>query len=429
MFDTDAAAFPVNLVCVNADVLEPWAAQAGEAFFAGRYTIGFWWWEVLRFPPEWLPAFDLVDEVWVATQHVADALMPVSSIPVTKVTMPVVAPPVCHRSRRELGLPEGFLFMFLFDYHSIFERKNPLATVEAFQRAFPPGSGASLVIKCINHDYHEHTHERLLLAAREHPDVHIVDRYVSAREKDSMIASADCYVSLHRAEGFGLTPAEAMCTGKPVIATRYGGNLEFMNDRNSWLVDYRLVPIGAGSSPYPADGEWAEPDLEQAARYMREIADDPTAARLRAAHGASDMRAHHSPRAAGMSMQRRLDHIRSRRAHWPRRVSPPPPTPGLDRLAELIARGEQPAAPSLGPARRFVRRLTLRLIKPFTAYQRTIDSAMLDVVRGLAEDASRTVNELHDERLREAQRAAAQLAELRRQAARIDAVADGGETS
>ena len=78
MFDTDAAAFPVNLVCVNADVLEPWAAQAGERFFAGRYTIGFWWWEVLAFPPKWLPAFDLVDEVWVATQHVADALTPVS---------------------------------------------------------------------------------------------------------------------------------------------------------------------------------------------------------------------------------------------------------------------------------------------------------------------------------------------------------------
>ncbi len=94
MFDTDAAVFPINIVCVNADVLSHWAAQAGEDFFSGRYTIGFWWWEVLAFPHEWLPAFDLVDEVWVATQHVADALMPVSSVPVTKVTMPVSAPPV-----------------------------------------------------------------------------------------------------------------------------------------------------------------------------------------------------------------------------------------------------------------------------------------------------------------------------------------------
>ena len=242
-----------------------------------------------------------------------------------------------------------------------------------------------------------------------------------------MIASADCYVSLHRAEGFGLTPAEAMCMGKPVIATRYGGNLEFMNDRNSWLVDHRLVPIGAGSSPYPANGEWAEPDIEQAARYMREIAEDPAAARLRAAQGASDMRTHHSPRVAGLSMQRRLDHIRSRRAHWPRRVSQPLPTPGLDRLTELVARGEQPAALSLGPVRRFVRRLTLRLIKPFTAYQRMVDGAVLDAVRALAEDAAHAGDALREDRLREAQRAAAQLAELRRQATRLEELSGGTE--
>jgi glycosyltransferase involved in cell wall biosynthesis len=427
MFDTGAAAFPVNIVCVNADVLPQWAAQAGSDFFSGRYTIGFWWWEVLAFPPEWLPAFDLVDEIWVATQHVADALMPVSHIPVTKVTMPVLAPPVTYRSRNELGLPDGFTFLFLFDYHSIFERKNPLAAVEAFKRAFPPGSGASLAIKCINHNYHEHTHERLLLAAREHPDVHIVDRYVSASEKNSMIASADCYVSLHRAEGFGLTPAEAMCMGKPVIATRYGGNLEFMSDRNSWLVDYELVPIGGGHAPYPADGEWADPDIEQAAQYMREIADNPEAAQRHAAQGASDMRTHHSPAAAGLSMQRRLDHIRSRRSHWPRRVPDEAPPHGLDRLAELVARGEQPPAPSLGRMRRFMRRAVLRLIKPFTVYQRLVDAALLETVRTLAEDTSRTSDLLDSERLREAQRAAAQLAELRRQAAQLEELTGGLE--
>jgi glycosyltransferase involved in cell wall biosynthesis len=427
MFDTDAAAFPVNLVCVNADVLESWVAQAGKDFFTGRYTVGFWWWEVLAFPPEWMHAFDLVDEIWVATQHVADALMPISHIPVTKVTMPVLAPPLACRSRRELGLPEGFLFLFLFDYHSIFERKNPLAAIEAFKRAFPPGSGASLAIKCINHQYHEPAHERLLLAAHEHPDVHIVDRYVSASDKNSMIASADCYVSLHRAEGFGLTPAEAMCIGKPVIATRYGGNLEFMNDRNSWLVDHELVPIGAGHAPYPANGEWAEPDIEQAACYMREVADDPGAARERGAQGARDMRVNHSPRAAGLSMQRRLEHVRSRRSYWPQRSGPEAPSTSLEPLAELVARGGQPAAPTLGPVRRFIRRLTLRLMKPFTAYQQTVDAAVLDALRAVAEDASRTARVLRSARMREAQHAAAQLAELRRQGARLEELTGGVE--
>jgi glycosyltransferase involved in cell wall biosynthesis len=427
MFDTNAVAFPINIVCVNADVLSQWAAQAGKGFFADRYTIGFWWWEVLAFPPEWQPAFDLVDEVWVATQHVADALMPVSSVPITKVTMPVSAPAFTRRSRRELALPEGFLFLFLFDHHSIFERKNPLATIDAFKRAFPAGSGASLVVKSINHEHHLHAHERLLLAASGHPDVHLIDYYVTADEKNSMIASADCYVSLHRAEGFGLTMAEAMCLGKPVIATRYGGNLEFMNDRNSWLVDCMMVPIGPEQTPYPADGEWADPDLDQAARHMREIFADPGIARKRAARGASHMRNAHTPQAAGRSLERRLEHIHGRRAHWPRRAHNDALAPNLDHLTELIAREGQPSARSLGPARRFVRRLMLRLIKPFTAYQHAVDTAVLDSLSALTQDVAKTGHVLRASRLREAQHTAVQLAELRRQSARLEEMSSGRE--
>ncbi len=418
MFDTDAAAFGINIVCVNADVLPQWAEQAGKEFFSGRYTIGFWWWEVLAFPPDWLPAFDLVDEVWVATQHVADALMPVSSVPVTKVTMPVGAPPVTPRSRLQLGMPEGFLFLFLFDHHSIFERKNPLAAVAAFKRAFPPGSGASLVVKSINHEYHPDAHERLLLAAAEHPDVHVIDRYVSASEKNSIIASADCYVSLHRSEGFGLTPAEALCMGKPVIATRYGGNLEFMNDRNSWLVDCELIPVGPRQGPYPPDGEWADPDIEQAAAYMREIVENPIRARERAAQGAREMSRAFSPQAAGDSMRRRLDHINARREHWPRHVRQDAPDPDLGRVSEIVSRGAHPAAHlRRRSARSFLRRLVLRLIKPFAAHQREVDSAILQALEAQARDAAATRETLRADRLREAQQTAAQLAELRRQAA------------
>jgi glycosyltransferase involved in cell wall biosynthesis len=422
MLNTDSAAFPINIVCVNADVLPRWAAQAGEKFFADRYTIGFWWWEVLAFPTEWLSAFDLVDEVWVATEHVANALMPVSSVPVTKITMPVSAPPVGRRSRRELGLPEGFLFLFLFDHHSVLERKNPLAVIEAFKQAFPASSGASLVVKSINHEYHADAHERLLLAASEHPDVHLIDRYVTARDKNAMIASADCYVSLHRAEGFGLTLAEAMCMGKPVIATRYGGNLDFMDDHNSWLVDCEMVPIGPGQTPYPAEGEWANPDLEQAAGHMRAILADPTAVRERATLGARHIGSTHSAHAAGRSMQRRLEHIYSRRGHWPRSRHDETSQPELDHLAELIARGGHSPSHSLGRARRFIRRLVLRLIKPFTAYQRTVDTAVLDSLRALARDTAATRGLLQANRLREAQVEAAQLAELRRQSTRLEEI-------
>lgn len=408
MYDVESAAFPINIVCVNADVMPQWAQQAGRRFFADRYTIGLWWWEVLEFPEEWMPSFDLVDEVWVASQHVADALMPIATVPVTKVSMPVVLPAIVHRSRAELGLPEGFLFLFLFDHHSVFERKNPLAIIEAFKRAFPGGGGPSLVVKCINHEHHLDAHEQLLLAAADHPDVHILDHYVSANDKNAMIASADCYVSLHRAEGFGLTLAESMCLGKPVIATRYGGNLDFMDDANSWLVDCKMVQIGARGAPYPAHGVWAEPDAAQAARYMREIYEDPARARERAAHGIHRMREAHSPAAAGRTMRERLQHVHERRERWPRKADAGATSPRLQQLQDLLSAGDLAPIGAQNPLRQAFRRVMLRLIKPFTAYQQAVDHALLETMREL-DAGART------DRLREAQRAAGALAELRRQ--------------
>ena len=126
-----------------------------------------------------------------------------------------------------------------------------------------------------------------------------------------MLAACDCYVSLHRSEGFGLTPAEAMYLGKPVIATGYSGNLDYMTPENSYLVDYELQRIGRGNSPYPADGEWADPDIDHAARLMREVVEDPLAAERRGQQAAADIRAGYSPDAAGETMERRLEHVRS----------------------------------------------------------------------------------------------------------------------
>jgi hypothetical protein len=167
-FRTFEPPFPINLICVNADVLPLFVKDVGAQFFDGRYSIGFWWWEVSEFPERYNNAFHHLDEIWVGTQHVADAISRVSPIPVVKINLPVSMPPAAALGRRKLGMPEGFVFLFIFDYHSIFERKNPLATVEAFRAAFPPGSGASLVLKCINSEHHPEQHERLLLAAAPH---------------------------------------------------------------------------------------------------------------------------------------------------------------------------------------------------------------------------------------------------------------------
>lgn len=393
-FEPHDAQFPVNLICVNADMLPDFASRAGERFFAGRYSIGMWFWEVSRFRREWQGSFELVDEIWAPTAHVADALTPTSPIPVVTMRVPVHMPAIVPRSREELGLPEGFLFLFSFDYLSVFTRKNPLALVEAFTRAFTPGEGPSLVLKCINHEHDPANHERLVRAAAERDDVHVLDRYLSPGEKDGLTAACDCYVSLHRSEGLGLGMAEAMYQGKPVIATGYSGNLDFMTEHNSLLVDYRLVPIGAGAPPYPADGEWAEPDVEHAARLMRLVHDDPAAAAALGERAAQDIRQTHSPAVAGELMNERLEHLRQRPAlrHAAGAMNGSRPLV-VTTLAARVQRGPVPGSSTTGGAvGRTARRGMLRALRPFTAYQETVNAEVArslgtvgDEVEGLRE--------------------------------------------
>jgi glycosyltransferase involved in cell wall biosynthesis/SAM-dependent methyltransferase len=377
--DYTDARYPVNLICMNADVLDEFATQAGQEFFDARYSIGMWFWEVEQFPDMWSSAFDHVDELWLPTDHVARAIGPASSVPITKVTLPVEMPALMPASRAELELPEGFMFLFSFDHHSVFARKNPLALIDAYTRTFDPGDSAVLVIKSINADAAPQDHERMLAAAAARPDIHIIDGYLSAERKNQMVAACDCYVSLHRSEGFGLTMAEAMYLGKPVIATGYSGNLDFMTHENSFLVEHALVEIGSGSPPYPPEGKWAEPDVAHAGRLMREVFESPEQAAARGRRGAEEIRRTHSPAAAGEIMGRRLELLRERRHESliaARRSAS---------LGEAVAHrahvGPPAGAPSrLGRPGRFVRKLILRGLRPFSSHQRVLD---LEIARSL----------------------------------------------
>jgi hypothetical protein len=389
----EEAAFALNLICMNADMLPEFADEAGERFFAGRYSIGMWFWEVSRFPDRWRDSFALLEELWAPSAHVAAALEPLATVPVVTMRVPVAPARLEPRARAELGIAEdGFVFLFSFDYLSVFKRKNPLAVVDAFTRAFAPGEGARLVVKCINPARDPSAHGELMAAAAARPDIELVDRYLSPSENLSLTAVSDCYVSLHRAEGLGLVMAEAMWLGKPVIATAYSGNLDFMTTENSLLVDHELVPIGPGADPYPPDAQWAEPDVAQAASHMRKVFDDPTFSRALGAKAAEDIRRTHSPEAVGRMMSRRLESIRGtgvvrRRASLGRHSR----GPAASSLAARMNRGPMPSAQLARPSamsriRGAVRRTTLRLMRPFTVYQQAINQ---DVLIALDELASR----------------------------------------
>lgn len=400
--------YDFNLLCINADMLPLIARGLGSRFFEGRHSAGLWFWEVSHFPEEQRPAFDNVDEIWVATKHVAEALRPLTSKPVHTIRMPIVPGEPAQASRAELGLPEGFCFLFVFDYRSVFKRKNPLGLVEAFRRAFEPGEGPHLVIKSIGADKFPAERKELAAAVADRPEIHLIEDTVSREMKDAMIAGCDCYVSLHRSEGLGLTMGEAMYYGKPVIATAYSGNLDFMTGENSYLVPHTMVEIGPDARPYPADKEWADPDLDRAAELMRQVFQSPEEAARRGSKAAEDIRRTHSPEAASETLKERI--TQTKRAGLIDRLDHPSPAQvagggasGRAQLAHLINMPTPPPQPGRGArARVFAKRAYMRLLRPYAAHQQRINVSIAESLDDLREVLGETVRMSveHEETLR-----------------------------
>ena len=305
---------PFNLVHLNGDNMGWFAAGQGRAYFRHRYTIGYWFWELAELRDDWVPFFEFVDEVWAASEFLRQAYAARSPVPVVRIPLPIVRPKIPALGRSHFGIPEhAAAFLYMFDVSSQAERKNPFGAIEAFRKAGFERDRAVLVLKFTNAEYDRDAVRRLHEAASG-LNVVMLDGYMDRTEIWALLRASDCYLSPHRSEGFGLTMLEAMCLGKPVIATAYSGNTDFMTAENSFPLPYRLVTLTRDYGPYMRGASWADPDLDEAARLMRLIVEQPEVARARGSRAERDIAQERDPSVTGAIVRHRLDAIRNVRA-------------------------------------------------------------------------------------------------------------------
>lgn len=305
--------YDVTILVINPDNIGNAKLWLPKTLFANSYVIAYWFWELQEIPDSWLPSFSLVDEVWAASRFIEEALRDRVPVPVSRI------PPVVQLHggdtllpRQRLNLPEqGFLFLSMCDASSVMERKNPRATIRAFQKAFDKNdSRVGLVLKVRE----RHPFRRDMAAIRKEiegwSNIYVLEQTLNRQELNSLLAVTDCFVSLHRSEGFGLVPAEAMWVGKPVIMTRWSGNTDYMTSDNSIGVDYQLVKLQQDYGPYKAGQVWAEPNINQAAHWMEKLARDRDLANTIGECGRKTIQDAFSPSVVGDLIRKRLSQIR-----------------------------------------------------------------------------------------------------------------------
>jgi glycosyltransferase involved in cell wall biosynthesis len=307
--ETAIPRYQVNYFHMNADSLLIARQNFGPDLFNNRFNIGYWAWELPVFPDIYVKSFELVQEVWVPSRFVLDAVSGKSPIPVVRIPHAIEIDDRIQPDRNWFGLPKDrFLFLSMYDTHSLQQRKNPQGVIEAFKRAFGPDDPAvGLVLKVNNSNEEEIS--RLKQIIEENSNIFLLDETMDRAKVNCLLQSVDCYVSLHRSEGFGLVMAEAMGLGKPVIGTNWSGNTDFMNPTNSCTVNYQLKQIGENIGPYQADQIWAEPDIDHAAFYMRSIVRNPQSYRDIGAAGRETIRSQFSPQVVGDMIRNRLSRL------------------------------------------------------------------------------------------------------------------------
>lgn len=281
--------------CVNADQTL-FALAEGEIDFdqISSHT-GFWSWELPDFPRQYAASADLMDEIWTVSDFCRKSISKSITKKVRRIKLPVPVPNhQTHLTRSHFGIAgNAFLVTVSFDYFSDFNRKNPMAAIDAYLAAFEPGDNATLIVKCINANPRDLRHQQILDISGSRKDIKILDTYLDGYENLALIELSDVYLSLHRAEGYGLNLADAMARKTAVVATGYSGNLDFMTTDNSILIPYEEVNVRHYAG-HQVNSSWAEPSNRAASASLRELFEDRQLLEQVSRAGRSHILSHHS---------------------------------------------------------------------------------------------------------------------------------------
>ncbi len=399
----EAAPFDINLVCLNPLELVGFAFEVDAEFFARRHSVGIWLDEELP-APNLDHALAFLDEIWVASSSAASALSARTSKEVRVIPVPI-EPPEPLAGPRQHGAGNGIAFLSIADFGGPFapgklESENPLAVIEAFRRAFPTNENAELLLRCIRGKERLVDLEQLRLAAAR-PRISIIEGPLSPSERRELVAACDCYVSLHRCTEFSIPAAEAMAYGKPVVATGFSGNLQYMDMLNSYLVDGVSTPPSRDCNTFWSGQEWIEPGLDQAAALLRHIFLNRDDARRIGARASAALRGSCSGASLDTFLATRIGELWNEgqtlrsQVHDP--ADPISPAMGLERAEAYLSTGPTNswAAPSrFGGLGKLGRHTILRLVRPYSARHAELDASVVLTLRELSRRQEETETRL-----------------------------------
>jgi glycosyltransferase involved in cell wall biosynthesis len=285
-----------------------WARSA----YRERNVIAMTVWEADSMPPMWRNPLTHAIDVWLPCTFNVEIFA--RDLGRTPFCLPHALPAPCgdggadDKSTLRVE-PTDFVFYSIFEWQ---DRKNPQGLIEAFFRAFSDGTGPVLLLKTGAGAADDMRRTLENARAQTHSSARVIPHceFFDERLLRALHTRGDCYVSLHRGEGWGYPLFEAAAHGKPIIATAFGGPVDYLDPKRHWMVRCAIEPVRNPYYLYRSSMCWAEPDLDHACEGLRWVYEHRAQARALASEAARSLRVKYSLDAVGEAARLRLSELK-----------------------------------------------------------------------------------------------------------------------